>query len=134
MVQPTHCARNLCVTQNFCLTMKQHVIKVCQIGHLHLHNIHSIRPYLTTDAIRSLVHAFVLSRLDYANALLFGLTNQLLDQLQRLQNLAARLIAQISRREHITPVLRDLHWLPIRRRIEYKVLVYTFQAYRTATG
>ena len=84
---------------------------------MHLRNINHIR-FLTVDATTFLVHGLAMSRLDYANALLFGLPSHQLDRLQRLQNLAARTIKHTPKRDHITPVLRDLHWLPIRRRLD----------------
>ena len=74
-----------------------------------------------------LVHSLVSSRLDYANSLLAGVSKHLLQRLQRVQNAAARIVCQTSRREHITPILRELHWLPIQKRVEFKVLLITFK-------
>jgi len=65
----------------------------------------------------------VSSRLDYYNSLLCGIAGNLLQKLQSLQNDATRLIARTGRREHITPVLRELHWLPVRQRIDFKLAV-----------
>lgn len=65
--------------------------------------------------------AFVLSRLDYCNALLAGLSEEKINRLQRIQNHAARLVLRKSKREHVTPLLRTLHWLPVRARIDYKL-------------
>ena len=70
----------------------------------------------------------VTSRLDYCNALLYGLPETLLQKLQRVQNAAARLVTGTRKYEHITPVLKELHWLPIKQRIEYKILLLTFKA------
>jgi len=72
------------------------------------------------------VHAFVSSRLDSCNSLLAGVSSQLLQRLQVVKNAAARLVTGARRSEHMTPVLRDLHWLPVRQRITFKtaVLVY----------
>ena len=89
---------------------------------MHLHNISHIRRYLTIDATKALVHAFVTSRLDYGNALLIGLPRDQINKLQRIQNMAARVITFTPRRDHITPVLKDLHWLPVKCRTEYKIL------------
>ena len=75
--------------------------------------------------------AFVSSRLDYYHCLLFGIANGVLRRLQAVQNSAARLIIGTSRRDHmmhITPVLRQLHWLPFRHRIEFKLAVLVFKA------
>ena len=82
--------------------------------------------YLTPDATKTLVHALVSNRLDNCNSLLVGVSSQLLQRLQVIQNAAARLVTGVRRSEHMTPILRDLHWLPVRRRITFKtaVLVY----------
>jgi len=69
-------------------------------------------------AARTVATAFISSRLDYCNALLCGLPNTLLCKLQSVQNATARLITGTRRCDHITPVLRELHWLPIRERVK----------------
>ena len=75
------------------------------------------------------IHAFVTSRIDYCNSLLFGLSNSELAKLQRVQNVAARLLTSTRKYDHITPVLRELHWLPVRYRIHFKILrLLTFRA------
>ena len=95
----------------------------------HLRRIRSINQSLTSEATRTLVNAFVSSRLDGCNSLLAGVSSQLLNKLQVIQNAAARLVTGARRSEHMTPVLRDLHWLPIRQRVTFKtaVLVYKCQ-------
>ncbi len=75
-----------------------------------------------------MVHAYVTSRLDGGNAVLYGLPDRLISKLQRVQHAAARVIALTDRREHITPVLQALHWLPVEQRVTFKVLVLTFRA------
>ena len=87
-----------------------------------------MRPLLSEEATKTLVMSFVISRLDYCNSLFFGITEQKLDKLQKVQNNAARLIKRISKRDSITPVLKQLHWLPVRARIKYKVAVLTYQS------
>ena len=69
----------------------------------------------------------VLSRMDYGNALLFGVSDFLLKRSQRVQNLGARIKTRLSKRDHITSSLKSLHWLPVKSRISYKVLLYTFK-------
>ena len=87
-----------------------------------LHNICRIRKFLTQEITEKLIHAFVTSRLDYCNSLLYGLPSNLLAKLQRVQNAAARLIHRAPRFCHITPLLVDLHWLDIKSRIDFKTV------------
>ena len=74
------------------------------------------------------MHAFISSRLD-CNSLLYGLPNSHLLSLQRIQNSAARLVTRCKRQEHITPILRKLYWLPVQKRIHFKILPMTYKAY-----
>ena len=108
-----------------------HIRKVCQVSYMHLRNIASIRPALTDKAAECLIHAFITSRLDCCNSLLAGLPGTTLGKLQSIQNAAARLLTGTRKYDHITPVLRELHWLPITSRIQYKV---TLLVYKTLYG
>ena len=74
------------------------------------------------------MHAFISSRLDYCNALYKGIGQQALSRLQLVQNSAARLLTGTKKREHITPVLASLHWLPVNFRIDFKILLFVFKA------
>ena len=74
------------------------------------------------------MQALVVSRLDYANSLLYGVPKRLLDKLQKVQNAAARIVACVGVREHITPTLIELHWLPMEKRVHYKILVLTHKS------
>ena len=73
-------------------------------------------------------HAFISSRLDYCNSLLYGITDRLLQKLQSVQNAAARLVTGARRRDHTTPVFHDLHWLPVRQRYAFKIACLVFQS------
>ena len=123
----TH-VKNLGVVQDSCLTMEKHVNAITKACYHNIRKIGRIRRFLTPDACRSLVQALVISRLDYANILLYGLPQKLIGRLQRLQNSAARLITRTPRRHHITPILMELHWLPADIRPVYKVILYTYKA------
>ena len=118
-LSPSSHVRNLGVIFDSTLTMTNHISTICRTAYMHLHIISRIRRYLTPEATKSLVHAFIMSRLDYGNALLAGLPVEHLKKLQRIQNIAARIITFTPRRDHITPILKQLHWLPIKRRIEF---------------
>ena len=87
-----------------------------------------IRKYLTIEATNQLVTSFVLSKLDYCNALYAGLPSEKLNKLQKVQNNAARLVLKKRKSDHVTPLLEQLHWLPVQKRIVYKVITI---AYRT---
>ena len=86
-----------------------------------LHNIRSIRKFLDRDALQPLVHALVTSKLDSFNSLYSRLPVCQIMKLQRVQNAAARLVLGIPRCEHITPGLKSLHWLPVEKRIVFKL-------------
>ena len=122
----TDSVRNLGVIVDKNLSMKGHVSKVCQLCYLELRRIGSVRRYLSPEATKTLVTSFVLSRIDYCNSLLVGLPNSLLQQLQKIQNSAARLICHVPARENITPALYSLHWLPVSLRIQYKIATICF--------
>ena len=87
----------------------------------HLRRIRQIRRRVGADIAERLVLVLVTSRLDYCNSSLAGLPLSSLDPLQRVQNAAARLIFQLRPRDHVTPSLIQLHWLPVRFRIQYKL-------------
>ena len=110
--------------------MRHHVniLVVCKSGYYHLRNIARIKKCLNYDALQTIIHAFISSRLDYCNSLLAGIPNCVLEKLQYLQNSAARLLSGTRKHDHITPVLKSLHWLPVRYRIDFKILLLTFKA------
>ena len=89
--------------------------------------IWKIRQYLTTEAATSLIHAFISSRLDYGNSLLAGLPDTDILKLQKIQNTAARILTRTKKYDHISPILKDLHWLRVRERIEFKILMLTYK-------
>ena len=127
-ITPSPSARNIGVLFDGEMSMAAHVHQTCRVCYYHLKNIASIRSCLTEQAAIRLVHSLVVSRLDYANALLFGITDVLIGKLQRVQNYAARLVVRCGRRDHITPVLKKLHWLPVKQRVTYKIILLTFRA------
>ena len=126
-VRPATSIHNLGVVCDQPLSMIQHVNSVCRVGYMHVRNIGRIRRYLTEDATKKIVHALVTSRLDYCNAVLYGLPASVTNKMQRLQNTCARMITKTRRRDHIAPMLIKLHWLPVRRRIGYKILSLTYR-------
>ena len=96
-------------------------MNVCMVAYLELRRINSIRKLLFIDAVKTLVCSLVLSHNDYCNSLLVGLPQSLIKRLHELQNAAARSILRTPRSEHISPLIQNLHWLPVNRRILHKV-------------
>ena len=78
-------------------------------------SIRKFRALTTTRKNQPLVSSFISCRLDYCNSLLYGISDGLLQRFQSVQNAAARLVTGTRRSDHITPVLRQLHWLPVRQ-------------------
>ena len=115
------------------LTMTAHVVNLIRAANFELRCINSIRHYLSVQATKTLVSAFVLSRLNYCNFLLSGCPQHLLNRLQKVQNSAADLILKASKTDHITPHLRTLHWLSVDARIKYKLCSLCFGVI-TSTG
>lgn len=110
------------------LNAEQQVNAMSAACYFHLRNISAIRRCLTAEATEKLIHAFISSKLDFCNSLLVNLPAKLIAKLQRVQNAAARIVTRTPRRDHITPVLHRLHWLPVQQRIVFKVLLLTWKA------
>uniref|UniRef100_A0A3B3I2H5 Reverse transcriptase domain-containing protein n=1 Tax=Oryzias latipes TaxID=8090 RepID=A0A3B3I2H5_ORYLA len=125
----SQCVRNLGVLFDSELNFTPHIRNVVKIGFYHLKNIARVRPFLSLASTEVLMHAFIFSRLDYCNALLSGLPKKSISNLQLLQNSAARVLTRTRGREHITPILKSLHWLPVRFRIDFKVLLMVYKCF-----
>ena len=110
------------------LSMSAHVTKIASSCFYYIYNIRHIRKYLSRKACETLVNALITSRLDYCNSLLYGHPSTLISRLQRVQNSAARLIHNTSRFTPSYPLLLDLHWLPVKFRFIFKILIITFKA------
>ena len=108
--------------------MEAHVNQVTKQCFAKLRNIGKIRRFLSSESAKTVIHATVMSRIDYGNALLCGITDSLCRRLQKIQNYAARMITRTAYHDHVTPALQSLHWLPVRSRLDYKVLVIVYQA------
>ncbi|XP_064178626.1 uncharacterized protein LOC135248207 [Anguilla rostrata] len=128
LVTSSPCAKNLGVVMDNRLSLSKNIAAVSRACRFFLYNIQRIRPFLTTYSTQLLVQAMVLSRLDYCNSLLAGLPASAIRPLQLIQNAAARLVFNLPRHSHITPLLTTLHWLPVIARIKFKTLVLAYQA------
>ena len=115
--------KNLGLTLDSHLSMNTHVSNNSRTCYLELRRLSSIRRFLTCNATATFVSAFVLSRIDYCSSLLFGSTHDVTSHLQRIQNYAARVIVCLPKSYIITTHLKSLHWLPVKVRSAYKLLV-----------
>ena len=107
--------------------MDVQVAAMCKSAWYHLYQISKIRQYLNKEQAKTVIHSYVTSRLDNSNSILIGLPKYQISKLQIIQNASARLIEGIKKHEHITPTLKALHWLPVEKRIIYKILVITYK-------
>ena len=108
--------KNLGVTFDDSLTMYSQINTICKSVNFHIRNIWRKRRFITTEACHHIVRGLVLSLLDYANSLLFGARE------------AARLVMSCGRDQSSTDLLRELHWLPVKQRIIYKLILYIYKA------
>ena len=110
------------------LTMVDNIQSVTRKAYCAIANIGKIRKDLTRPAAETLVNACVTSVMDYANSTSLGVPQMHTNSLQRLQNMAARTICRCGPHEHVTPLKKKLHWLPIKARPVLKILSYTYKA------
>jgi len=116
-------ARNLGVVMDQHLILRDHVQIKCCAAMSALKRVAQLRTFLSPKTTEILIHAFVSSRIDSCNGLLFGVSQRDLCKLQVVQNSAARLIMRANRRDPVTPMLTCLHWLPVEKRIIYKIII-----------
>lgn len=126
-IKPVSKARNIGAVFDCNMTMECQVNKMVKSAWNKLFSLSKIRNYLTEDQTQQAIHAFVTSQIDLNNATLCNLPSTLTRKLQRVQHASARLIKRISKRDHITCILQELHWLPITQRCIYKVMLLVFK-------
>ena len=122
-ITPSSQARNLGVIFDSTMTLKPHISNIVRVSSFHIRNISRIRKYLNQSAAEQIIHAFVTSRLDNGNALFYGLPQNQISRLQHIQNTAARVVTLSRKSCHITPMLKELHWLPVSQRIVFKLML-----------
>ena len=119
--------RSLGVNLDSCLTMKNFVSAKCKKIGMFLRKFSKVRKYFSFEAANVMLNAFVLGQLDYCNTLLIGSFNYLIDRLQRLQNWSIRILFKLSKFDHVSFYYTEVHWLPVKQRINFKVLLLVFK-------
>ena len=109
------------------MKMHTHVHYILKCGYYQLRQLNVIRRCLTSKTATTLIVSIIFSKLDYCNALLYGIPDGLLTKLQKLQNACARFVTKRRKFDSISDALRELHWLPVRARIEFKILVWVYK-------
>ena len=127
-IRPSQQARNLGVSFDGTMSLSPHVNTIVKGAFCHIRNISKIRKYISKSTTEILIHSFVISKLEFCNSLLFSVQERDIAKLQSVhQNAAARIIAGLKKRDHITETLRDLHWVPVEERIVFKINFITFK-------
>jgi hypothetical protein len=119
--------KNLGVHFDSAMTMSHHITTTCRSVNFHLRNIYRIRKFITDDACHHAIRALVLSRLDYANSLFIEINSTDIYRLQHLQNHAARLIHGARKFVDPVPLIKELHWLPVQKRIVFKLALIIYK-------
>ena len=127
-VTPSEHCRNIGVIMDSHATMQRHVNATCRGAYFHLRNIARIKNCLDNIALKDIIRSLITTKLDYSNSLLYGLPQYIINKLQHVQNSAAHLITGTRKRDHIMPVLKSLHWLPIYQRTKFKILLLVHKA------
>ena len=109
------------------MSMKTHIEVKCNTSFHLLYSLRRIRKYLSHQATETLIHAFIFSHIDYCNGLLNGVPKYQIHKLQRIQNMAARLVHKLPKFSHVTPLHMYLHCLPVEYHIKYKLLLFTYK-------
>ena len=123
--------KSLGVTLDQSLSLDDHVKNVVKASNFHIRALRHIRPTLNREVANTVACSIISTRIDYCNSLLYGTTAKNIDKLQRVQNALARVVKGVKRRDHIKPVLKELHWLPVAQRLQYKVAVITHKVLST---
>ena len=125
---PADKVRNLGVIFDKNFSFSSHISNICKSCFYHIRDLRRIRRYLTRSVATTLANALVSSRLDYCNSLFYGISKQNKLKLQVVQNTLCRIVTRSSRFAHITPLRKELHWLPVSARINFKLCLLTYKA------
>jgi len=109
------------------LSMDSQVNSIVKSCNYHIRSLRHVRKSLTLDSTKTIASGLVLARLDYCNSLLYGTSDNNIIKLQRVQNNLARVVLELPWRSCLGESLKDLHWLPVSKRIDYKIALITFK-------
>jgi len=119
--------RDLGVVIDSQLSLSAQVAAVCRSGYYQLRQLRPLVRSMSTEAVKTLVQAFISCRLDYCNSLFYGIAEGVMSRLQSVQNAAARLVSGARRYDHITPVLPTGAALAsVRRRVDFKIAILVY--------
>lgn len=125
-IKPT--VKNLGVIMDSDFKLDKQINSVIKSSFFQLRLLSKVKSFLSFNDFEKVIHAFISTRLDYCNALYAGVSQASLSRLQLVQNAAARLLTGSRRREHISPILASLHWLPVSFRIDFKILLFAYKS------
>ena len=120
-------AKNLGVYLDQNLSMKLHISNLSRAIYLEIRKLKSMSKFVSESSLKTLATSFILSRLDYCNSLFKNLNKYQIEDLQKLQNFAAKVVLGKTLRDHASPCLSELHWLPVQYRIDFKIALLTFK-------
>ena len=123
--------KSLGITLDGALSFDRPVDNVCKAAHFHIRALRHIRKCVDAETARTVACSMVGARINYCNSILYGTSAANLNKLQRVINTLARVVSGTRKRDHITPVLADLHWLPVASRIKFKITLQTFKTLTT---
>ena len=120
-------AKNLGFLLDSTLTLDPQIKKLKATVCHKFRKISKMRPFLSEKQLQIITQSLVISSLDYCNALYIGANQSVVKRLQSLQNRAARIIKGLKRKDNVELHLKELHWLKVRERVEFKILLLTFK-------
>ena len=125
---PCESVKNLGDVLNSLLSFRSHIDSTAKTCNFHIRNLYMIKDFVNRKNLVTLVHSLAISKVDYCNSLFTGLPNVILKKVQSVLNRAARLIFNLPPRVPTTTSLTELHWLPLRARIELKICLIIFKS------
>ena len=126
-IKPSSNIKNLGIIFDQTFTLDSHIKNLNQKCYYQLIKLQQLKKCIDRSTLEMVIHSFISSKIDYCNILFHNLPKYQIKKVQRIQNSAARLLTDTSKYSHITPIFKELHWLPVESRIRYKVILTTFK-------